>query len=132
MSKLEKTFEKAIKEYGAQIAGKVKIAHDAVGNPEAHAKGAKALSEATAIADANGIPFSSKVIAIGSYLMASDNQYVPDSYFTKFKGLDTAKVADMTKVADFALNKYTPPRDFDGYYNDDGDDYYESSESDDY
>lgn len=134
MSKLEQTFEKALRQYGGQIAAKVKIAQDAVGNPSAHAEGAKALGEATAIADANGIPFSSGVIAIGNYLMPSENQYVPDTYFSKFKDLDAAKVAEMTKVADFALTKYTVPKGFDDDYDEEEaeEDYYESSDDESY
>jgi hypothetical protein len=125
MTKLEKTFEKALKQYGTEIATKLKVAQDAVGNPAAHAEGAKALGEATAIADANGIPFISEVVAIGNYLMASANQYVPDSYFSKYKDLDSTKVAQMTNVANFALDKYTPAKDFD--CDDDDEEYYESS-----
>lgn len=129
MTKLEKTFEKALKQYGGQIAAKVKVAQDAAGNPATHAEGVRALSDATAIADANGIPFVSGVIAIGDhYLMAAENQYVPDTYFSKFKGLNADVVSEMTKVAGFALSKSAPPKNTYDYVNDDDEDYYESSE----
>lgn len=131
--KLETAFADALKKHGALINANLKIASDAVSSPGKHANGVKALAEATALADKSGIPFYTNVVAIGSYLMPTANQYVPNSYFEKYKDLDPKIVSRLTQVADFALKK-TPPVD-DGDFDDDPDgldDYYESSEYNDY
>lgn len=117
----EQPFDKAFKQCSQLIAAKVKIAQDAVNSPSTHADGARALGEAIAIADTHGVPFTSSVIAIGNYLMASEMQYVPDSYFSLFKDLDPASVEKLTNVTAFALSKYVAPvgeTDNDDYWDD--------------
>lgn len=133
--KLQTEFEKRFNQHGPEIAEQVKIAQDAVGNPELHARGAAALGKAIAISDATGVPFKSGVIAIGNFLMASENQYVPATYFDKVDPYNTAeakKVSKLTGVTEDALTEYDSSgfdEDHDEYY-DDGDEYYDDEDPD--
>lgn len=126
-TKLEKEFDKALANFGAIINSKVNLANKALEDKSAHPAGARALVEASALADKHGIPFHSEVVAIGNYVMKTANNYVPESYFAKFQELDPEKVAALTNVASFALSKAVDDEEDDE--EDDWDDSWESSDS---
>jgi hypothetical protein len=57
-------------------------------------KASKYLSDAIAIAEEHGIPFRSEI----SFLY---NDYVPESFESKWKGISRSEVATLTEVYDF-------------------------------
>lgn len=106
-SELEKEFQESLRTFGVTIQRKLQLANKALVDADAHPAGARALNEACALADEHGIPFHSKVIAIGNHVASLENNYVPDSYFEKFNSLDPNEVQELTSVAAFALSKGT-------------------------
>jgi hypothetical protein len=77
-SDLEKEFKESAEKYSRLIAAKV-------------AQACQLLSEACAISEEHGIPFDSNI----SFLSQG---YVPDSFATKFKGLDREIMYEVTGV----------------------------------
>lgn len=123
---LEKDFDKALGTHGVKIQRKLDLAHSALSDKSAHPAAARAMKEAIAIADEHGIPFHARVTAVGNYVLPMENNYVPSSYFDTFGGLDPAKVAELTRVAEFSLSKEEPNGPEDDY-DDSYDDSYDSS-----
>ena len=129
-SKLERAFDEAISEVGSTIKKNIEIANAAIDNPVNGEKAVKALKEAIKLADKHGIPFHSNVVIAGtSYVMALENNHVPDSFHDKYGSLDLKKVSKLTDVDESSLRKASPlPLGFD---DEDEDCEYEEDELDD-
>lgn len=112
---LEKDFDKALATHGVKIQRKLELAHSALNDKSAHPAAARAMKEAIAISDEHGVPFHASVMAVGNYMMPMENNYVPKTYFDTFGGLDPAKVAQLTQVAEFSLSKEDPAAPEDSY-----------------
>lgn len=125
-SDLEKEFQETLHIIGPAINRKLALANKALVDADAHPAGARALNEASELAEEHGIPFHSKVVAIVNHVAPLEYNHVPDSFFEKFGSLDPNKVAELTSVASFALTRAFS----DEEENEDEDGEWESSEED--
>lgn len=112
-SKLEEEFENVYR----VIADKVAIANNALSDTSKHKMAVQMLNQANKLADEHGVPFHSKVVPIGNnFICHLENDYVPDTFFAKFQGLDPNEIARVTSVSAFALTRQS---DIEEYSDDD-------------
>lgn len=108
-SKLEREFNDAFDKAGVDIKKNIEIANAALDNPVNGAKAVKALKEAIKLSDKHGIPFHSNAVIAGtSYVMALENNHVPELFHSKYGDLDVKKVSKLTEVDESSLRKQSP------------------------